>query len=245
MSPCPGCGTETVDGQTHCPDCGSLLATQTEDRGARYRRTKDIAAGFIAGVGALVVGCVTTLTLSDAGDRRGAVEEIVESDGPAGAVLGEFLPEWYHVAGWLFFDSHQVDVSVRVGEALGGAAWVGEYAETLLPTASELQILPPLLLAGAGAIVALRRSRAGPADAALAGGTVVVGYLPGVVAVAAVATFEVTVFNDVALLEIGPAFGEAVLFAGLVYPLVFGVAGGFLGFVLGRLLPTVAESSRR
>lgn len=235
MPRCPACGAETADGQSRCPDCGSLLATPPDSRSTRTRRVRDLAVGFVTGVIALVVGYLATLALSDTGENREAIEDIVESDGPAGAVLAELLPEWYHVAGWLFFDSHQVDVSVRVGEVLGDAAWVGEYAETLLPTASELQMLPPLLLAAAGALVALRQSRASPVDAALAGATVVVGYLPGVTVVATVALFEVTVFNDIVLLEIGPAFGQAVLLAGLVYPLVFGVAGALFVFALRRI----------
>lgn len=238
MPHCPTCRVETAEGQTRCPECGSLLAAPPEGRTAPTDRGRDVGAGFVTGLAALAVGFLVTLSLSDADENREVVEDIVGSDGVAGAVLSELLPEWYHVASWLFLDAHQVDVSVSVGSPLGDAAWVGEYVETVLPAASELQLLPPLLLVCAGILVTLRRSRTGAVDAALAGATVAIGYLPGIIAVAAVSTFEVTVFGDVALLEIGPAFGQAVLLAGLVYPLAFGVAGGILAFVLGRVLST-------
>lgn len=193
-----------------------------------------MAAGAVAGMGALVLGFVTAVALVDPGEHRERVAEVVGPDGPAGTALSGLLPEWYHVAGWLYFDSHRVDVSVSVGETLAAPAWVDEYAETLLPTAAELQVVPPLLLVSAGALVALHRSRTGPVDAALAGATVVLGYLPGVAVLAAVAAFEVTVLGEVALVDVRPAFRQAVLVAGLAYPLAFGCAGGLLGYAARR-----------
>lgn len=237
MPYCPTCGMETAEGQTRCPECGSLLATPPDDRTGSTRWVLDLAVGFVAGLLALVVGFVMTLVLSDIDENRELVEEVLDSNGPAGVALSELLPEWYHVTGWVFLENHHVDVSVSVGEVFGGGAWVSEYAETLLPTASELQVLPPVLLITAGTLVALRRTRRSPADAALAGATVVAGYLPGIAVVAYAAAFEVVVIGDIVLLEVAPDFGRAILIAGIVYPLLFGGIGGLVAFVLGRSLP--------
>lgn len=232
---CPTCGAETTAGETRCADCGSLLAA-APDRQRSADRGLDLVAGFLAGFLALVVGFVTTAALSDIQENRELAQDILASNGPVGVALSELLPEWYHIVGWVFLESHQVGISVRVGEMFGSGAWVGEYAETLLPTAPELQFLPPLLLVGAGVLVTLRRPRMGPADAVIAGVTVVAGYLPGIALVTYIATFEAVVFGDVVLIEIGPDFGWAILLAGVTYPLMFGGLGGLLVFVLGRLL---------
>lgn len=236
MPYCPTCGAETAAGETRCPDCGSLLASPPARR-TTSARGSDLVVGFVAGLLALVVGFAATVALSDARENRELVAELLGSNGPAGAALSELLPEWYRVSSWAFLENHHVDVSASVDETFGGAEWVGEYTDTLLPTASQLQFLLPLLLVGAGVLVALRRRRNGPTEAALTGATVVAGYLPGIAAVAYVATFEVAVFGDLVLLEIGPDVGQAVLLAGLAYPLFFGGLGGLLGFVVERSLP--------
>jgi hypothetical protein len=232
MPYCPACGAETTEGMAHCPDCGSPLA----DGQAVPSRLTDIAVGFVAGLLALLVGFAATMMLSDANEGRELAEQIANSSGPAGVALSELLPEWYHAAGWEFLENHHVDVSASVGEVLGSVEVVGTYAEMLLPSASALRALPPLLLVGAGVLVALRRPRTGLADAAVAGAAVVVGYLPGIAAVTAVATFEVAVLGDIVLLEISPDVGRSVLVAGMAYPLVFGGLGGLLALALGRTL---------
>lgn len=234
MPYCPACGAETAEGAAHCPACGSPLAS-ADGYGVPSRLT-DIAVGFVAGLLALVVGFTATMLFSDTNEGRELAEEIANSSGPASVALSELLPEWYHAVSWTFLENHHVDVSASVGEVLGSVEVVGTYAEMLLPSASKLQVLPPLLLVGAGVLVALRRPRTGPADAVVAGATVVAGYLPGIAVVASVATFEVAVLGDIVLLEISPDVGRAVLVAGVVYPLVFGGLGGLLVLALDRTL---------
>ena len=192
----------------------------------------DILGGFVGGVLAFVLGFVATALLTEADENLELAEDLIASTGPGGVAVSEFLPEWYQVVSWVFLENHQVSVSVSVREELGGD-FVGEYTETLLPAASELQLLPPLLLAAAGFLVARRYSRTGFADAALAGATVVIGYLPGILALLYVASFEVVVpVFDAVVLEVSPALAQTVLIAGLAYPLVFGALGGLLAFAI-------------
>jgi hypothetical protein len=234
MPYCPACGAETAEGAANCPDCGSALAS-ADGHGVPSRLT-GIAVGFVAGLFALGAGFTATMLFSDTNEGRELAEEIASSSGPAGVALSELLPEWYHAVSWTFLENHHVDVSASVGEVLGGVEVVGTYAELLLPSASKLRVLPPLLLVGAGVLVAFRRPRSGPADAAVAGATVVAGYLPGIAVLTSVATFEVAVLGDIVLLEISPDVGRTVLVAGLAYPLVFGGLGGLLALALDRTL---------
>lgn len=236
MPYCPDCGAETETGATRCSDCGASLPAG-DDHATAAGGWRDVVAGFVAGVVALVAGFAAMAALSDARENRELVEQLLPSDGPAGVAVSQLLPEWYQALGWVFLENHQVDVSVSINDTFGDAGWVSEYAETLLPSASELQFLPPLLLAVAGALVALRRPRESPVSAARAGAFVVAGYLPGIAVLASVAAFEVVILGDIVIVEIAPDVGQAILVAGVVYPLAFGAGGGALAFLARRAVP--------
>ncbi|MFC7058058.1 hypothetical protein [Halovenus salina] len=132
----------------------------------------------------------------------------------------------------MFLENHHVAVSATAGDLFGSGV-ASEYADTLLPAASGLQILPPLLLAGAGLFVTSRGVYSSWFDALLAGTTVTLGYLPCIVTITVVSSFEVTVFGTT-LVEIAPDFARTVLVAGVAYPLVFGGIGGLCAFGLAR-----------
>lgn len=231
MPYCPSCGEKTGRDAASCPACGSPL-----DSGTRFSSLgSDVLLGVLAGFLAFVAGFAAMALLSDARENAELVENLVDATGPVGISVSQFLPEWYELLSWVFLANHHVDVSATVGDELGTGAFVADYTETVLPTASELQLLPPLLLTGAGFLVASHRSRSTLLDAVRAGGTVVLGYLPGILLVLSVATFQVVFpVGDVVLLEISPDFGRAIVIAGLGYPLVFGGFGGLLAFAIDR-----------
>jgi hypothetical protein len=193
---------------------------------------REVTVGFAAGVAAFVCGFVATAIRSDAQESREAVERLLGDDGPLGVSLSELLPEWYHVLSWEFLENHQVAVSAAGGDLFGGGL-ASEYVDTLLPTASTLQVLPPLSLAGAGLFVALYGTRTSPLDAVLAGATAAVGYLPCLAVVAVVSSFEVTVFGST-LVEVDPGFIRPLAIAGVAHPVVFGGIGGLCAFGLTR-----------
>lgn len=235
MSYCTTCGTETDAGATHCKTCASppIVTDGGRDGGGWLA---DIAGGFVGGLAALVLGFVATAVVADASENRELVEELIQAAGPAGVSISQLLPEWYQVLSWQFLADHQVGLSVELAEGFGdGGDWIDQSTEALLPGPSELQLLPPLLLLGAGFLVAWRRSRRGPVDAGRAGASVVAGYLPGMAVIAYVASYEVVLpVVDIVLLEIQPDFVWAVLVAGIAYPVVFGGLGGLLALAVDQ-----------
>lgn len=217
---CPPAGADHPDG----PDESVTLATFA----------LDVVAGFVAGVFAFVVGFTVTALGADPGEEIELLEGLLPADEVSGVPVSTFLPEWYQVLGWEFLANHHVDVSVEMSGGLERAEFVAEYVDTLLPTASELQLVPPVLLLAAGFLVARRHPREDALDAVRAGATVVVGYLPGIAVVLSVASFEVVFpVGDVVLLEVSPDLGKGVV-AGLAYPVVFGGLGGVLSLLLAR-----------
>lgn len=226
MPDCPACGTETAAGTKRCPDCGGAIVTD------RALTVPDVAVGVATGAVAFVLGFVMTAVGSNAEETRETVENLFGESGPLGVGLAEFLPEWYKVLSWEFLENHHVTVSATAGDLFGGDV-ASEYADTLLPTTSGLQVLPPLLLAGAGLFVTYRGVYNSWFNALLAGMTVTLGYLPCIAAITVVSSFEVAVLGTT-LVEIAPDVVRAVLVAGVAYPLVFGGIGGLCAFGLAR-----------
>lgn len=234
MPYCPTCGAESSPEADRCSSCGSSLGGTDQNTTGKDSGWNDLVFGFVGGLFAFASGFVLTALFSATNENRELVEELLESSGPAGVSVSRLLPEWYQVIGWEFLENHQVPVSVSVGEAFSSGDWIGEYADLLLPPASELQVVPPLLLVAAGFLVAWRRPQTSLGGAASAGATVVAGYLPGIVVVTYVSTFEVVLLGEVVLFEVSPALGRAILLAGVAYPVFFGGLGGVLAFFLDR-----------
>lgn len=206
--------------------CWGVSVTQTPG-------LREFTVGFLAGAVTFVLGFVGTALFSDVRESRETIEDLLGSDGPPGVSLSELLPEWYHVLSWELLENHQVPVSTTAGDLFGGGI-ASEYTETLLPGPSVVQILLPVLLVGAGAVVARQHTHTGPVESTVAGATVTVGYLPGIATIAAVTTFEVTLFGAT-IVKIEPDVLRAVLIAGFAYPVFFGGVGGLCAFGLAQL----------
>ncbi|WP_232686121.1 transporter [Halobacterium zhouii] len=132
---------------------------------------------------------------------------------------GTGIPIWKAV-GWLFYNAHFVPFTYPED---GGRASANFIAGGDAP--ALLYLLPPILLAVAGFVLA-RAANARSADTGLrAGAGVVIGYL--VFTVLGVFLFQ----HGSGAESIHPHYALAPLLAGIVYPVVFGGIGGALGGV--------------
>ena len=173
-----------------------------------------IVPGAIAGLLSWIVGYVLTYLLVASDIRESGLNQLAQAFGDGDAT--------YELVGWVFFNSHLVDAVVEapfVGSRTANFVG-GEDGFTLL-----LFAISPVLLVAAGLAVG-RSQGVTRADAgAVAGALVVPGYL--VLSIVGAVLFRV---------EAGGASGEpdllpAILLAGVVYPLVFGAAGGVVAAV--------------
>jgi hypothetical protein len=153
-----------------------------------------------AGVGAWLLTYLFTYLIAASEIRNSIISQLAD------------LPTWKAV-GWVFFNAHFVSTVVDVPLIGGATNFVGgEDGFTAL-----LFVLPPVLLVVAGVAVgrAAGVETMPTGEAALAGAAVAVGYaVPSVIGVFVFATENVSV---------DPVTG--ILFAGVLYPLVFGAIG--------------------
>jgi hypothetical protein len=180
-------------------------------------RTALTGAG--AGAVAYLLGYLVTYVT-----QRGVVADRLRAfNAVADLFGGDPIPVWKAV-GWLFYNAHLVETTVP---GIGGARTVNFIADAEAGSLPVLYLLPPVLLLGAGAAVALLGDGT-PRASALAGALVVLGYLPlallGAVVVGHPAGGE----------RIGPDLVTAGALAGAVYPAVFGAVGGAIGSAGGN-----------
>jgi hypothetical protein len=180
----------------------------TTDHAGDERRP--YVAGAVAGLAAWIAGYVGTYLVVGSDVRESGLNWILE-------VLGG-EPATYELVGWVFYNAHQVDTVFRGLPVRGTvtASYVGgENGFTTL-----LYAIPIVALLVAGGAVAARRGARTTADGAVAGVTVLAGYL--VASIAGVVLFEVGVGDASAAPDAIPA----VVLAGVVYPSVIGATGG-------------------
>ena len=147
----------------------------------------------------------------------------------ASGEISESTPTWKGVA-WYFYSAHFADlmVSTSAGQFSGSDTinLVGESAES---TIQLLYFVPPVLLALGGALLArILGVTADMAEAAKAGALGVASYLP--LTVIGVFLTEHTGTASFGFMEASATWSvqllPAILLAGILYPLVFGAAGG-------------------
>jgi len=133
------------------------------------------------------------------------------------------------VAGWVFYNAHFVDT-----EASASAGGFSESSsESIISESAGLPeviyyLVPILLLAGAAYLLLQQEYVTEATDAALSGASVVIGYLP--LALIGTFLFEASESEGGASVSVGPETGAAIIFAGLLFPLVLGAIGGFAAF---------------
>lgn len=183
---------------------------------AEHRRIQiPVGAGTVAGIVGWLVGYAVTSVVA-----LEAVQTELRASGLE--VVLETATDW-QLAGWLFFDAHGVTLDVPA-LALGGTLEGQGFLAAIGGAFVALYGLPVVTLVLAGGAVTWHRRETyrRPTDAAIAGSTTVVGYLPCVV----VGLVVFTVDAGEIVLRPDPLVG--VLLAGLAYPIAFGALGGVL-----------------
>lgn len=168
-----------------------------------------LGAGALAGAAVYAIGYFLTYLLHSGDLRDSPLNGVSELAGGGDITL--------QLVGWLFYNAHFVPTAVDL--PLFGSGSVNFIAEADAFSA-VLYAVPPLLLVGAGLAVARRHgTSADIGDTALAGASVVIGYLP--LALLGIAAFGVSLGSSTG----GPDPVLAVGLAGLVYPVAFGAIG--------------------
>lgn len=174
-----------------------------------------VVRGTAAGLAAFLVGYVLTYAW-----RAPSVSDSLSGLNFLAQLLGvDAIPTWKGV-GWLFFGAH--GVATRFPTPGGGTELVNMVEQSGDGTVAVLYVLVPVLLLLAGALAAWLVDAVDTAEAAMAGGTVVVGYF----IVAAAGTFGFAHAIGDTGTSIAPDPVTGLLLAGVVYPVVFGAIGG-------------------
>ena len=151
---------------------------------------------------------------------------------PAGRFTArESGPAAWQVAGWLWVGAHHVALRAAKGTMVGG------YELPVAPTATDpwawyLFAVPPVLLAGAGALAA--GATDAPGRAARRGAGVATGYL--LAAACSLYAFRWTgeFQYDGMHRVVAPEPVPTLLVLGLAFPAAFGAVGGRLRHLAGR-----------
>lgn len=162
--------------------------------------------GAIGGVGAYVLSYLLTFFLWSTTEFPATV---------GGAIRGfvtDQVPDWVF-SGWLLYNAHFVDIAVEVG--IGRSRW--NFIDFVDQSSTDILyiVIPGVLLVAGVALARAVGARDAPSGA-LAGASVIVGYLP----LAIIGTFVFTANGN------APVLLQATLLAGIVYPVVVGAVGG-------------------
>ncbi|MFB6103521.1 MAG: transporter [Halobacteriaceae archaeon] len=170
------------------------------------------AYGAVAGVAAYVIEYLLAFLLWST----------TEFPATMGGMLREFLtnqvPDWVF-AGWLLYNAHFVDI--RIEGMMGRSRW--NFIDLVTQSSTDiLYIVVPGILLVAGVALARAVGARDAGDGALAGATVIVGYLP----LAVIGTVVFTAQNG------APVLVQSVLLAGIVYPVAIAAIGGGIAAAL-------------
>ena len=149
------------------------------------------------------------------------------------AEFGDGVADWKGVA-WYYYNAHMVDIEVSgaVG-SIGGSSTVDFIAQSGSTSATLLYALPPIVLLGAGALLATQWDVTDIGDAVIAGAPVTIGYaaVMGLGAIVAESSAERSLFGVETSGSIAPELLGAIVLGGLLYPLVFATGGAVLAAV--------------
>lgn len=193
----------------------SKLSIATDGGRAAEMGGLPIVRGFLMGVGAFVVGYIFTYLFKS--------DEVSDSfSGSISAVGSE--PETYQGVGWIFAAMHHATVEASAA------------GQSTTATASDLEegwlvLVPLVTLLVAGYLVATRTPDYEDVSGAIAGATIVTGYLVCIIALVFLSEWSTTVTSLAGSTEITikPKTGETIAIAGIAYPLVLGFVGGAIG----------------
>ncbi|SHH50850.1 hypothetical protein [Halobaculum gomorrense] len=196
----------------------TATATGTSATGLRERVS--LAPGAAAGVGAYLLGYLATYATQASAVR----ERISALNFLASLFGGDPIAAWQGV-GWYFYNAHFV---ATVAPALGGGTRSSNLLASADASVAYLYAVPPLALLAAGAALAVLDDATDPTDGALAALGIVPAYF--LLAVGGTVAFAYGV-GDAG--SVHPDSATGALLAGVVYPAVFGGAGGAVGSLVG------------
>jgi len=175
---------------------------------ARSAESRPVVEGAVAGVAAWLLGYVCTYLLVGTDLESSPLNDLIQ--------FFEGESATYELVGWVFYNAHLVDVAY---EGIGVFAPPGNFVggDGFTPF---LYVVPPALLFVGGLALGRYAGATDTRDGAVAGALLVPGYL----VLAVVGSFLFTV--SVGGASGSPDLVSAALIAGLVYPAVFGAAGG-------------------
>jgi hypothetical protein len=179
-----------------------------------------IKEGLVFGVISYLVGYVITYVLFQ-----------VDSDLEAGQTLGETSSGGFEAVGWLFYNSHFVDVKIVAGAAgASGSQTRSILSEGATSIPSLVYYLVPIaaLLLG-GSLLGQRIQATSTEDALIAGATLVAGYLPLTVLGTFLfeASAEQEILGQTASYSVSPDFVPALLIMGIAFPVILGAVGSY------------------
>ncbi|MDQ2050441.1 hypothetical protein RBH26_08065 [Natronolimnohabitans sp. A-GB9] len=177
-----------------------------------------VAASAGLGVLAAVLGYLVTYLL--------IVDEVREA-------FGDGVAEWKGVA-WYFYNAHLVDIeaSGAIG-GIGGSSTVDFIAESGATSADLLYLIPPIVLLGMGALLAVQLNADDLGEAVVVGAPVTIGYavVMGLGALVAESSAEGAFFGIEASGSMAPELLPAIVLGGVLYPLAFATGGAILAVV--------------
>jgi len=151
-------------------------------------------------------------------------------------------PSTEHYVSWLFFKMH--NVGHRATASVGSRSRSEAFDPSTWRVWEDwLFAVPPVLLLVAGLVVGVLWADGRARSGALYGASLVLGYLPMALVLGLFSEYSDSrqSFTGTVSVSAGPKLPEALLLAGAVYPLVFGVVGGVLAGTLGSSRTTTAE----
>lgn len=182
-----------------------------------------IKQGAVFGAVAYVVGYVLTYVLFQ-----------VDSELEVDRALGEASAGGFEAVGWVFYNSHFVDIEITAGAAgVGGSQTVSVLSAGSTSIPELVYYLVPIAALFLSGSLLGQTLRAADAEEALkAGLTLVAGYLP--LTVLGTFLFEVSVeqevFGETASYSAGPDLVPALILMGIAFPAILGAIGSYWAF---------------
>lgn len=219
-------GDNSDDGQPPVrADGGPVGATETTVGGPLFEHLS-LWPGLLLGMVAFLGTYLVMYSLR--------AERVASATAGLPLALSASTPEVPQVVGWLVYRAHFVPIEYSVSGAssdsgvlsFGSFPGAGDLVAALEP--GLLLLVPLVMIVICGFYTAIQCDVSTPKTGAVAGASIVVGYLLLVVVAVAALTWSLSlaVFNLTVTASIGPGEAQAVFIAGVVYPLVGGALGG-------------------
>lgn len=142
-----------------------------------------------------------------------------------GVTFRNYPPIW-KLSGWLLYGSHSVSIDFPAPGGIVSRNLVNVLTHGLAQV--PYFVLPPVLLLSAGTCMVYRNCLSSPQEAMLRGTSIVFGYLP-LSAVGAYMTYVPAQVGKTRV-TVGPNMWMGTVYAGGIYPIVFGGFGGLIAY---------------